>query len=237
MTPIGPDENPTIVTPVFLVPGAQSGQDYRMVQNIIPVNKRTAEKQYQLTDVRRYRELLGRAKFISLIDLKAGFHNIIFDHETSYNSTFVCHLGKFRWLRMPFGLTQAPAHFQFVVESVLLDPEKPKLPCVIYLDDIAIFGDTKEEVLTYTAEAMKRLAEAGFMINLKKSTLCGQEQRILGHHWYSGGYWTPEPKKLESLMKMSDEQLQKCNRASLYGLLNFYREYVPNYAEVTEPIR
>ena len=120
---------------------------------------------------------------------------------------------------------------------MFLDPEKPKLPCVIYLDDIAIFGDTKEEVLTYTAEAMKRLAEAGFMINLKKSTLCGQEQRILGHHWYSGGYWTPEPKKLESLMKMSDEQLQKCNRASLYGLLNFYREYVPNFAEITEPIR
>ena len=84
---------------------------------------------------------------------------------------------------------------------------------------------------------MRRLAEAGFMINLKKSTLCGQEQRILGHHWYSGGYWTPEPKKLESLMKITDEQLQKCNRASLYGLLNFYREYVPNFAEITEPIR
>ncbi len=42
---------------------------------------------------------------MSLIDLKAGFHNIKFEEESSYLSTFVCHLGKFRWLRMPFGLT------------------------------------------------------------------------------------------------------------------------------------
>ena len=56
---------------------------------------------------------------------------------------------------------------------MLLDPHKPSLPCVVYLDDIAIFGETQEEVLKHTVEAMKRLAEAGFMINLKKSTLCG----------------------------------------------------------------
>ncbi len=53
-----------------------------------------------------------------MIDLKVGFHNILFEHEPSYDSTFVTHRGKFRWLIMPMGLTQAPAHFQFVVEDV-----------------------------------------------------------------------------------------------------------------------
>ena len=43
ITPIRPDENPEFVTPVLLVPEGQSGQAYRMVQNSIPVNKRTAE--------------------------------------------------------------------------------------------------------------------------------------------------------------------------------------------------
>ena len=46
-----------------------------------------------------------------MIDLKAGFHNIPFEEASSYDSTFVTHRGKFRWLRMPMGLTQAPAHF------------------------------------------------------------------------------------------------------------------------------
>ena len=94
-----------MVTLVLLVPQGQSGQEYRMVQNIIPVNKRTDEYQYQMNETKRYRAQLGRAKYVSLIDLKAGFHNIVFEEKSSFLSTFTCHLGKFRWLRVPLGLT------------------------------------------------------------------------------------------------------------------------------------
>ena len=52
----------------------------------------------------RYRAYLGRAKWISMIDLKAGYHNIPFEHESSYDSTFAMHHGKYRWLWMPMGL-------------------------------------------------------------------------------------------------------------------------------------
>ena len=76
--PILPHEQPRCVTPLLLVPGQQSGQPYRVCQNIVPVNKRTDEYQYQLNDTRRYRAQLGRAAWVSMIDLKAGFHNIIF---------------------------------------------------------------------------------------------------------------------------------------------------------------
>ena len=63
------------------------------------------EYNYQLNDTRRYRAYLGRAKWISMIDLKAGYHNIPFEHESSYDSMFATHRGKYRWLRMPMGLT------------------------------------------------------------------------------------------------------------------------------------
>ena len=140
--PILPHEQPRCVTPLLLVPGQQSGQPYRVCQNIVPVNKKTDEYQYQLNDTRRYRAQLGRAHWVSMIDLKAGFHNIPFEPKSSYDSTFITHRGKFRWLRMPMGLTQAPAHFQFVVEDVLKGgPNDRPLPVVVYLDDIAVFGD------------------------------------------------------------------------------------------------
>ena len=76
-----------------------------MVQNIIPVNKKTAEYQYQMTDTRRYWAGLLWSKYVSMIDLKAGFHNIPFERETSYKSTFVMPKRKYRWIRMPMGLT------------------------------------------------------------------------------------------------------------------------------------
>ena len=115
-----------------------------------------------------------------------------------------------------------------MVESIIRGkPEEEKLPAVVYLDDIAVFGDTVEEVLKATAEVMKRLAEAGFMINLKKSHLVKEKGKVLGHNWESGGYWMPVIFKLEALVEMSNEQLGSMNWASLYGLLNFYRDYVP----------
>ena len=63
------------------------------------------EYQYQLNVTRRYRAKLGRAKWISILDMKAGFYNIVFEEESSYDSTFVTHRGKFRWLKMTMGLT------------------------------------------------------------------------------------------------------------------------------------
>ena len=125
-----------------------------------------------MTDTRRYRVGLLWSKYVSMIDLKPGFHNIPFEHETSYNSTFITPKVKYRWIRMPMGLMQAPAHFQYVVESILEGKAGDcTLLVVVYLDDITVYGNMVNQVLEDTAEAMKRLASAGFMINLKKSHL------------------------------------------------------------------
>ena len=87
------------------MPGVQSGQAYRVCQNIIPLNKRTEAYNYTLMDTRRYRRKLGRAKLVSMLDLKAGFHNVPFEETSSYLSSFTTHRGLYRWVRMPMGLT------------------------------------------------------------------------------------------------------------------------------------
>ncbi len=61
--------------------------------------------------------------------------------------------------------------------------------------------------------------------------------KVLGHQWTSGGFWAPCTTKVEALQQKSEMELSRMNRASLYGLLNFFREYVPTFAEITEPIR
>lgn len=95
---------------------------------------------------------MGRKKYASLIDLKAGYHNIPFDPATSKYAIFTCHKGKYKWLRMPFGLTNAPAHFQWVMEDIIhgLGPDgrsQPPLDCEIYLDDFTVMDDTVEGCL------------------------------------------------------------------------------------------
>ena len=130
-----------------------------------------------------------------------------------------------------------PAHFQFVVESVLHGgPDNHPLPIVIYLDDIAMYMDTQEEVLEDTLEAVKRLAAASFMLNLHKSQLFQATAQVLGYLWTLGGFWAPNIAKLATLIEKTNGELARFNRASLYGLLNFYREYVPAFAELVKPL-
>lgn len=75
------------------------------------------------------------------------------------------------------------------------------------------------------------------MINLTKSQLVESAAKVLGHSWTSGGFWAPCVTKLEALQTASTSALAAMNRSSLYGLLNFFREYVPTFAETTEPLR
>ena len=110
------------------------------------------------------------------------------------------------------------------------------MPVVIYLYNIAMYGDTQEQVLEDTLEAVKQLAAAGFMLNLQKSQLVQAAVQVLGHLWTSGGFWVPNVTKLAALIEKMDGELAWANRASLYGLLNFYREYVLAFAELVEPL-
>ena len=95
---------------------------------------------------------MGRRKYASLIDLKAGYHNVPFDPATNKYAIFTCHKGKYKWLRMPFGLTNAPAHFQWVMEDIIHGTgsdgrPQPPLDCKIYLDDFTVMDDTVEGCL------------------------------------------------------------------------------------------
>ena len=93
--PILPGEQPWYITPLLLVLGFQSRLPYWVYQNIILVNKGMTKYQYQLNDMRQYRAQLGQAMWVRMLDLKAGFHNILFETASSYNSTIVTHWGKF----------------------------------------------------------------------------------------------------------------------------------------------
>ena len=122
-----------------------------------------------LIDPRRVKAALQRYKYAVTLDLKAGYFNIPMEHHSSYLTTFITHKGKYRWLRLFFGLTQAPAFFQTVMEDVVSAGGTDHLPLMIYLDDVIIFGDDLEKLLGQAEVVMKRLAAAGFMLNLRKS--------------------------------------------------------------------
>ena len=75
------------------------------------------------------------------------------------------------------------------------------------------------------------------MVSLKKSIICADEGKVLGHRWHSGGYFTAEAKGLKALLTLPHEELAELPRASVYGLLSYFRPYVPDFSVRTEPLR
>lgn len=124
------------------------------------------------------------------------------------------------------------------MEDVLCGPqvERP-LPLSILLDDVATQDDDLAQNLEDGADTVLRLTAAGAMVGLPKCQFGVQEARHLGHWWTSGGYFRPPAGKLAALMELSEEQLTRLPRAKIYGMLGFWRDYVPDFAARTSRLR
>ncbi len=155
-------------------------------------------------------------RFFAKIDLTSGFWNLRMDPESTDLCTFATPWGRYKWLRLPFGVSPAPEVFHRIIAELIQD-----LPGVVhYIDDILIMATTRAEHDRLVTLVMKRLAEAGFAINEAKSEFGKSEITFLGHVM-SGDGIRPDPSKIEALRSMrpprSLSELQ-----SLMGFLNFW---------------
>ena len=103
-----------------------------------------------------YAKLKG-AKVFSTIDLRSGYYHIALGKDSRAKTAFVTPFGKYEFLMVPFGLAQAPAYFQLLMNQVLEGLNF----AMTYLDDIIIFSNSEEEHLIHLEEVFHWLREAG----------------------------------------------------------------------------
>ncbi|XP_064485934.1 uncharacterized protein LOC135398463 [Ornithodoros turicata] len=174
---------------------------------------------------------VGRAKYITLIDLKRGYWQIPMAPGSEEMTAFVTHLGQFAWRVMPFGLKNAAATFQRVMNS-LLTPHQ-NYACA-YLDDIAVFSASWTEHLEHLQVTLSVLEAAGLTANLEKCQVARANIRYLGHVVGSGMH-APDPDKIQAIKQLKRPESKRELRSAL-GLCGYYRSYVPGYAEIAEPL-
>lgn len=126
---------------------------------------------------------LHDSEIFSGIDMKAGFHNIPVDAESSALMGVITQDGLFQYLRMTFGLLEAPMYFQYMVEDLIYNAD-PSLKCEPYLDDLTAHGCDLKQVWDDTLRIIKVLTDAGIMINMKKCKLLVRRFQLLGYVLY-----------------------------------------------------
>ena len=198
---ISPWASPIVIVPKKTEPGEPPKKrlcvDYRVINSLIPpVTKAHSKAKGVLTLVplpkidEIYARLRGSTIF-SALDMTSGYHHMELSEEAKPKSAFVTPVDKYQFSRCPFGLTQAPAYFQRLVNKVLIG-----LPFVFgYLDDVLIFSPDIETHLKHIRQVFERLRRAGLKMKKEKCNFLKAHIQYLGH-LISGEGIEPVPEKL-----------------------------------------
>jgi transposase InsO family protein len=202
--------------------------DWRVCIDYRQLNASTILDRFPVPHVSDLLRRVQHSRYFVALDLRAGYWQIPMDPASIQYTAFRCFKGLFEFLVMPFGLCNAPATFQRLMNSLFGDRYFNGI--VVYLDDILIHGETIDATLDLLQEALTRLDNAGLSINLEKCKFFPQRLKYLGHIIEDGRLF-PNPDRVAVLRQLKWPETIHDVR-SVIGLLGYYQQYVKGYSEI-----
>lgn len=222
-------------SPIWVVPkklDASGRQKWRLVIDYRKLNDKTINDKYPLPNITDILDKLGRSQYFSTLDLASGFHQIEVNHKDIEKTAFNVEHGHYEFIRMPFGLKNAPSTFQRVMDNVLR--ELIGHTCLVYMDDIIIFSSSLQEHMSNLAMVLERLDKYDLKIQLDKSEFLRKEVAFLGHIVTPEGV-KPNPDKIKAVREWPLPSNEKELRGFL-GTIGYYRKFIRDFAKIIKPL-
>ena len=237
---VSPWASPIVVVPKRSAPGEPPKRrlcvDYRAINSLLPLVKKAFSKAKGITTLvplPKIDEIYARlkdSKIYSTFDMRSGYYHMVLSEESRPKSAFVSAYGKWEFKRCPFGLAQAPAYFQRLINEVLSG-----LTFTFgYLDDILVFSPDMETHLKHLRILFERLRSADLKLKEVKCNFLKKHIQYLGHI-ISGEGIAPVQEKLESIQEMLPPKNPKEVKQFL-GLIGYYRKFVPHFSDLARPL-
>ena len=225
---IEPSDSPWS-SPVVLVTKKDGGTrfcvDYRRL------NDATTKDAYPLPRIDDSLDMLAGKQRFSTLDLASGYWQVSLSQEARVKTAFAMHFGLFQFRVMPFGLCNAPATFERLMDRVLQGLRWTR--CLVHLDDIISFGSTFDGALTNWTLIFERLRLYGLQLKSTKCHLFRSSVPFLGHIVGRHGLEC-DPTKIEDIKSWPVPDCLKSVRQFL-GFVGYYRRFIPNFADVATP--
>lgn len=140
------------VSNILLVNRSSSGESFRICLDPIPLNKAIKRPNLQFSTLEEILPELGRARVFSTVDARKGFWQVVLDESSSLLTTFWTPFGRYRWTRLPFGISSAPEIFQAKMREVIEGLDG--VECLA--DDLLVFGrgDSLDEAMSVPGKAI-----------------------------------------------------------------------------------
>ncbi|XP_069840942.1 uncharacterized protein [Dendropsophus ebraccatus] len=200
--------------------------DYRKINTI------THKDAYPLPRIEESIAALGSAAYFSTLDLTSGYWQVPMAPEDREKTAFTTPMGLFEFTSMPFGLCNAPATFQRLMERCLGHLNFQSV--LLYLDDVIVYSRTYEDHVHHLAEVFQVLIDHGLKIKPSKCHLLKPQVNYLGHVVSAEGI-QPDPEKISAVEHWDTPKTVKEVRSFL-GFAGYYRRFIPHFAQVAEPL-
>ncbi|KAK3107513.1 hypothetical protein FSP39_016272 [Pinctada imbricata] len=226
---VEPSKSPW-ASPICLV--RKKDQTYRFCIDFRRLNAITKKDAYPLPRVDDFLESLSGCSYFSTLDLAQGYWQCKMADSDKHKTAFSTHKGLYQFNVMPFGLCNAPATFQRLMENVLGNLTWEK--CLCYLDDIIIYGKTFSEAIQNLELVFECFRKANLKLKPSKCHLFLTEVSFLGHVVSAKGVQC-DPSKIEAVKSWPTPQNVK-EVKSFLGLAGYYRRFIPNFSAISFPL-
>ena len=224
---IRPSSSPWI-SPVVLVKKKDGG--LRMCIDFRRLNAATKRDPYQLPRIDDLIDRMQGCAYFSSIDVLSAFWNVPMAEEDIEKTGFTTAFGNFEWMRMPFGLINASSTFQRLIDKITSGIEG----ATAYIDDVFVFNPTWESHLKSLDATLGRLVEAGLKCKLSKCSFGGDSIKCLGQLVSKSGV-TIDDDKIQAIRDLP-RPADATGVRSFVGAVNYFRQYIPGYAELCAPL-
>ena len=215
-------------SPCILVPKHDGG--FRFCTDFRKVNDKTKSDSFPIPRIADCIDQIGNAKFVSTFDMLKGYWQVPLTQRAREISAFVTPSGLYQYKVMPFGMKNAPATFQRMVNKLVRDIDG----CEGYIDDVVIFSDNWSDHIRQIERFFQIMREAKLTINLMKSEFGKATVKYLGHI-VGQGQVRPLDAKIQSIVKFPIPTSRK-ELARFLGMAGYYRNFCLNFSEIAAPL-
>ncbi|KAL0994061.1 hypothetical protein UPYG_G00117300 [Umbra pygmaea] len=202
----------------------------RLCIDPVHLNKALLRPHHPMKTVEQVIADMPGAKVFSILDAKCGFWQVPLSEESSKLTTFMTPVGRYAFLRMPYGISTGSEVFQRCMEQLFEGQ-----PCAIVVDDILVWGSTREEHDLHLRQVMDRIRAVNLKLNPDKCRFRVSEVSYVGHLLTDQGI-KPDPAKTDAVRSMPTPT-DKLGVQRFLGMTNYLSKFIPGYSETTAPLR